>query len=164
MTSANGGGGDRTEDWRSSSVWAEALHRQFGPVTSDRTVDVVVVGAGIAGLVTATVLSRSGADVLVVDRHEVGGVATRNTTAKVSALQGTRYQEILHSRGADVAAAYAAAQVDAVTGIRRLSQTSMSIVHARRRRPSPTQPTPMESAAPAPNSKPPAMPVFPSAG
>ena len=120
MTSANGGGGDRTEDWRSSSVWAEALHRQFGPVTSDRTVDVVVVGAGIAGLVTATVLSRSGADVLVVDRHEVGGVATRNTTAKVSALQGTRYQEILHSRGADVAAAYAAAQVDAVTGIRRL--------------------------------------------
>ena len=120
MTSANGGGGDRTEDWRSSSVWAEALHRQFGPVTSDRTVDVVVVGAGIAGLVTATVLSRSGADVLVVDRHEVGGVATRNTTAKVDALQGTRYQEILHSRGADVAAAYAAAQVDAVTGIRRL--------------------------------------------
>jgi succinate dehydrogenase/fumarate reductase flavoprotein subunit len=31
-------------------VWAYALQPRFGPVVTDRTVDVAVVGAGMAGL------------------------------------------------------------------------------------------------------------------
>src|SRR3954464_11451481 len=62
-----------------------------------------------------------GASVLVADPHTVGGVATRNTTAKISALQGTTYDEIVRHRGTDVAAAYAAAQLDAAPGIRTRS-------------------------------------------
>jgi glycine/D-amino acid oxidase-like deaminating enzyme len=80
----------------------------------------VVVGAGITGLLTATMLARAGADVLVLDRYGVGGVATRNTTAKVTALQGTVYQSITAARGREVAAMYAAAQHDAVAGVRQL--------------------------------------------
>ena len=81
---------------------------------------MVVVGAGITGLLTATLLERSGADVVVVDRHSIGGVATRNTTAKITALQGTVYRMIRKHRGAEAAAAYASAQLHALDGIRRL--------------------------------------------
>ena len=57
---------------------------------------------------------------LVLDRDDVGGVATRNTTAKVTALQGTQYRDIVSARDPDAAAAYAAAQLDAVAGVRRV--------------------------------------------
>jgi glycine/D-amino acid oxidase-like deaminating enzyme len=106
--------------WSDASPWSEALTARFPRVTPDRRVDVLVIGAGIAGLLTATRLAELGADVLVADRHEVGGVATRNTTAKISALQGTAYREIVRRRGVDVAAAYASAQVDAVARLRTL--------------------------------------------
>lgn len=81
-------------------------------------VDAAVVGGGITGLVTALLLRQAGARVAVLERHTIGGVATRNTTAKVSALQGTVYSELTSRRGPDVAAAYATAQLDAVAGIR----------------------------------------------
>src|SRR3954451_18494364 len=110
------------ESWRDSSLWSRPSSGRFGALTEDRSVDVVVVGAGIAGLLTATLLHRSGASVMVVDRYDVGGVATRNTTAKVTALQGTRYHDITSTRGPDGAAAYAAAQLDAVDGLRRVIQ------------------------------------------
>jgi glycine/D-amino acid oxidase-like deaminating enzyme len=111
--------GPDTQSWRTSSLWAESLGKK--PHTAEpREVDVVVVGAGIAGLLTATLLARSGASVQVVERNDVGGVATRNTTAKVCALQGVRYRAIRRARGADAAAAYATAQLHAVDGIRRL--------------------------------------------
>jgi glycine/D-amino acid oxidase-like deaminating enzyme len=108
--------------WSDSSPWSESLRTRFPAATEDRDVDVLIVGGGVAGLLTATMLATIGADVLVVDRHAVGGVATRNTTAKISALQGTAYAEITRKRGAEVAAAYAAAQLDAVARIRALIQ------------------------------------------
>src|SRR3954467_4517306 len=109
------------EDWRTSSLWAASLAGDGYPaLEGDRSVDVVVIGAGITGMLVATLAARNGATVLVLDRYEVGGVATRNTTAKISALQGTVYSEILRHRGEEVASAYAAAQLHAVNGIRAL--------------------------------------------
>ncbi|HUR76418.1 MAG TPA: FAD-dependent oxidoreductase [Acidimicrobiales bacterium] len=103
-----------------SSLWAQSLKRHYPPLTEDRTVDVVVVGAGIAGMLTAALLRETGREVLVVERDLVGGVATRNTTAKVTALQGHVLSTIEEIRGQDAALAYASAQSDAVEGLRAL--------------------------------------------
>ena len=100
----------------SASLWAQSLERQYPAVSEDRSVDVVVVGAGIAGMLTATLLAQTGREVLVIERDVVGGVATRNTTAKVSALQGTTISAIA-AHSADAALAYATAQLDAVHGL-----------------------------------------------
>ncbi len=103
-----------------SSLWSHHLESKYPPLGDDRAVDVVVVGAGITGLLTATLLQQRGHDVLVVDRDVVGGVATRNSTAKVSALQGTTLSTIARFRGPKAAADYAGAQLDAVQGLRAL--------------------------------------------
>jgi glycine/D-amino acid oxidase-like deaminating enzyme len=111
----------RAQSWRASSLWAASLAGDGYPtLEGDRSVDVAVIGAGITGMLVAVLAARDGASVLMLDRHDVGGVATRNTTAKISALQGTVYSEIRRHRGEEVASAYAAAQLHAVGGIRSL--------------------------------------------
>jgi glycine/D-amino acid oxidase-like deaminating enzyme len=105
------------------SLWSRELERRYPALSEDREVDVVVVGAGLAGLVTATLLQDAGCDVLVIERDVIGGIATRNTTAKVTALQGTTLSKIAATRDADAALAYASAQVDAVIGLRRLIES-----------------------------------------
>jgi len=80
----------------------------------------VVVGAGIAGLSTALILARQGVEVVVLEGRTIGCGTTGHTTAKVSALQGIRYQTISQHHSADVVAAYADAQRFAVEWIASL--------------------------------------------
>jgi len=93
-----------TSLWLSDRVeqpWA-ASQLDDGP----RSADVIVVGAGITGLMTALLLARAGKDVLVLEARSVGACATGNTTAKVSLLQGSHLSKILSKHGKNVARAY----------------------------------------------------------
>ncbi len=87
-----------------------SLWRDRPPVETDTELaeryDDVVVGAGLTGLVTALLLTRSGRHVAVVEARDVGAAATGNTTGKVSLLQGTRLSRILERQSDRVAAAY----------------------------------------------------------
>jgi glycine/D-amino acid oxidase-like deaminating enzyme len=67
---------------------------------------VVVVGAGITGLITAVLLARAGKDVLVLEARAVGAGATGNSTAKISLLQGSKLSKIVDKQGPKLAAAY----------------------------------------------------------
>ncbi|WP_114905876.1 FAD-dependent oxidoreductase [Ornithinimicrobium murale] len=72
--------------------------------------DVLVVGAGIAGLTTACLLARAGRGVTVVESRHVGAGVTGNTTAKVTAQHGLHYAAL----GGERAMRYAEAQVRAL--------------------------------------------------
>jgi glycine/D-amino acid oxidase-like deaminating enzyme len=86
---------------RAEQPWV-ASQLEDGP----RSADVIVVGAGITGLMTALLLTRAGKDVLVLEARTVGSCATGNTTAKISLLQGTHLSKILSRHGKHVARAY----------------------------------------------------------
>lgn len=103
------------------SLWlATAPPTAYPALGEDLEVDVAVIGGGIAGVSAALALKRDGARVAVLERGVVCGGATGFTTAKVSALQETKYTDIQKLHGDSGAAAYAAASLAAVAQIDEL--------------------------------------------
>lgn len=88
-----------------SSVWnddtAATPHDEL-----PRSIDDLVVGAGITGLVTALLLARAGCQVAVIDAHGVGSGTTGRSSAKVSLLQGSRLAEISRRHRPEAVEAY----------------------------------------------------------
>jgi glycine/D-amino acid oxidase-like deaminating enzyme len=89
-----------------TSLWLDETRNAteiYGGATHDvPNAEVVVIGAGITGLVTSVLLSRGGKRVVVVEVRTAGAVATGNTTAKVSLLQGSRLSAISQRHSVDV--------------------------------------------------------------
>lgn len=100
------------------SLWRDRPTNAHPALEGDRAVDVVVVGAGITGLATATRVAAAGARVVVVEDRTVGAGVTGYSTAKVTALHGTKYSDLIERHGVEVAARYGAAQQTAVAWLR----------------------------------------------
>ena len=102
----------------SKSFWMkETPVIQASPLTEDEQCDVVVVGAGIAGLSTAYELARCGRSVVVIDRGEIGTGMTARTTAHLATELDDFYSELVRVRGEDEARIYHDSQVAAVNRI-----------------------------------------------
>ena len=90
------------------SLWMEAVPARERPALErDITADVCVVGAGIAGISTAYLLSREGRSVVVLDDGPIGGGETSRTTAHLTNVIDDRYRSLawLHGEeGACIAA------------------------------------------------------------
>lgn len=85
-----------------SAIWfTESSTPTRLPLTPGRRHDVIVVGAGITGLVTALLLVRAGKDVAVLEGRSIGAGTTGATTGKVSLLQGIRGQQIAERHSVD---------------------------------------------------------------
>jgi glycine/D-amino acid oxidase-like deaminating enzyme/nitrite reductase/ring-hydroxylating ferredoxin subunit len=107
----------------SISIWmaSEEIPRR-GPLTGDMSTDVCVVGAGIAGLTTAYLLSRAGKRVIVIDDGPIGGGETGRTTAHATNALDDRYYELerLHGeKGARLAAESHTAAINRIEAIVR---------------------------------------------
>jgi glycine/D-amino acid oxidase-like deaminating enzyme/nitrite reductase/ring-hydroxylating ferredoxin subunit len=105
------------------SLWLDgAAGSEPRTLDRDMTVDVAVIGGGIAGLTTALLLKRGGARVAVLEAGRVGHGVTGCNTAKVTALQGTVYTTIRGRHGEDAAADYAGASAAAVERVATLAR------------------------------------------
>jgi glycine/D-amino acid oxidase-like deaminating enzyme/nitrite reductase/ring-hydroxylating ferredoxin subunit len=89
----------------SNTAWKDPLKDvQTPPLTGDLVCDVCVVGAGMAGITTAYLLTRAGRQVAVIDHAESpGGGETRYTTAHLSSVIDDRFSEVARIRGQDAA-------------------------------------------------------------
>lgn len=82
------------------SIWTETTKippRQ--PLTEDQSVDVAVIGAGMAGILTAYFLSRQGMKVIVLEADRIGSGQTKNTTAKITSQHGMIYEKLIKTLG-----------------------------------------------------------------
>lgn len=77
------------------SPWKEGVEmRPFPSLMNDISVDVCVVGGGIAGLTTAYLLMKEGKKVCVLELQEIGSGQTGQTTAQLCTALDTRYSEL----------------------------------------------------------------------
>lgn len=107
---------------QSVSTWKATRppSRPHPGLEADLDVDVCVVGAGIAGMTIAYLLTRAGKSVAVLDDGPIGGGQTERTTAHLSNAIDSRYIEIerLHGlRGARLAAESHTAAIERIETI-----------------------------------------------
>lgn len=80
----------------------------------NRHVKNVVIGAGMAGLLTAYLLQEQGMEVLVLEADRVASGQTGRTTAKITAQHGLYYGDMIKKVGVDRARGYAIANTEAI--------------------------------------------------
>ncbi|WP_338881083.1 FAD-dependent oxidoreductase [Clostridium perfringens] len=71
--------------------------------------DVLVIGAGIAGVLTAYMLKQKGRDVVLIDAAEIASGNTKNTTAKITSQHDLIYSKLIAEFGEEKARQYAKA-------------------------------------------------------
>jgi glycine/D-amino acid oxidase-like deaminating enzyme/nitrite reductase/ring-hydroxylating ferredoxin subunit len=106
-------------------VWAldELETGSRPPLKTDSSVDVCVIGAGIAGLSTAYMLAREGQSVMVLDDGVIGGGETGRTTAHLSNALDDRYFELERLHGIEGARLAAESHSAAIEMIETIVQT-----------------------------------------
>ena len=96
------------------SVWSEtAKLPQFPSQNGDLKTDVLIIGGGITGILTAYFLQQNGIDYVLVEKGRNCSGTTQNTTAKITVQHGLVYQKIVKSYGTETAQKYLAANTEA---------------------------------------------------
>ena len=106
---------------RNRSVWvATTPETSYPSLAEPVAVDVAVVGGGITGLTTALLLRQAGATVAVIEAGRVASGTTGYTTAKITALHGLTYAQLVSQHGIEKARLYADANQAAIDKIAAL--------------------------------------------
>ncbi|HWT73578.1 MAG TPA: FAD-dependent oxidoreductase [Mobilitalea sp.] len=115
---------DRSGNERGESLWIQKQYRFEGqpekektsrpPLQSDISTEVAVIGAGLAGVLTAYLLQRRGISVVVLECKEAGSGITKNTTAKVTSQHSLIYHKLMMYKGEERAWEYGAANQKAI--------------------------------------------------
>ena len=97
------------------SIWAKSIDRKhFKSLDRDIKTDVLVVGGGMAGILCAFELQKSGVNCVLVEADRILKGVTNFTTAKITVQHGLIYDDIISKYGAKKAQMYFNAQQQAV--------------------------------------------------
>lgn len=109
------------------SVWSREYvqeKRERHPVLEqDAKTDVLIVGAGIAGILCAFWLKQAGVDCMLVEQREPLSGVTKNTTAKITVQHALIYDKILKMYGLEKAQLYYQAHAKALQAYQKLAET-----------------------------------------
>ena len=84
------------------------------PLVGDINTEVAVIGAGLAGVLTAYLLQKQGIQTVVLECKEAGSGMTKNTTAKITSQHGLIYRKLMMYKGEQRAWEYAMANQQAI--------------------------------------------------
>ena len=109
---------------QSCSYWTQFHTNQeelpLNALQNDLETEVVIVGAGIVGIMTAFRLMNKGVNVVLVEASEVINGTTGHTTAKITAQHGLIYDKLIKSIGEDNAKLYYEANMQGLKYIHSL--------------------------------------------
>lgn len=103
------------------SVWMNDTEiRKREALPGDMEVPVVVIGAGLAGILTAYYLKQAGIRAVVLEADRIGSGQTKNTTAKITSQHNLIYDRLIRMFDRRMAAYYAGANEAAIGEYERL--------------------------------------------
>lgn len=110
-----------------ASYWVDSTSTSNFPSLVSATfdgvsVDVAIVGAGMAGITTAFLLKRAGKTVALLEAKEIGTGVSGHTTAKVTSLHQLIYANLIKDIGEQKAKLYAQSNQAAVEQVAALVQ------------------------------------------
>ncbi|WP_227356062.1 FAD-dependent oxidoreductase [Haladaptatus salinisoli] len=115
---SNTNGGDQSLHGETASIWMETTpETSYEALEDGITVDVAVVGGGIAGITAAAKLKTAGQSVAVIERDRLLTGVTGYTTAKLTSLHGLIYGHLIEYFGEEQARQYAEANEAAIDDI-----------------------------------------------
>ncbi|MFA6860111.1 MAG: FAD-dependent oxidoreductase [Clostridia bacterium] len=104
-----------------SSIWENVKVEGGKPLKQNIERDIVVIGGGIAGILTAFQLSEKGEKVTLVEaKPNLCEGVTKNTTAHITAHQGPIYSNLKAKHSLDYAKKYFQSQLDAIDEYEKL--------------------------------------------
>lgn len=88
------------------TIWENEEIKSRGRLIGREVADCTVIGAGMAGLLTAYELQKRGFGVVVLEAGRICSGATKRTTAKITAQHGLIYDRLIKKQGIDTAKLY----------------------------------------------------------
>lgn len=106
------------------SIWTKSVELpHFQALEGDAQTDVLIIGGGMAGILCAYFLEKSGVDYILAERKTICSGITKNTTAKITAQHGLIYDKLLKSIGLEKAKLYLEANQKALQNYAELCKT-----------------------------------------
>ena len=102
------------------SIWMDCSLPPFPPLEGDISTDVLVIGGGMAGLLTAYLLQDAGVNVMVAEANRICMGITRNTTAKITSQHGLCYSTLASQFRPETAGQYLQANEEALARFRTM--------------------------------------------
>lgn len=97
------------------SIWKKEIEIADGKsLEGDMKVHTLIIGAGMAGVLTAYLLKQRGIDAVIVEAKTIGSGQTGNTTAKITSQHDLIYDKLIKKTGKKRAKAYAMANEEAI--------------------------------------------------
>lgn len=105
------------------SVWQDSVKSPgFPQLHGDHKTDVLIIGGGIAGILTAYFLEQKGVSYILAEKNKICGGTTGRTTAKLTFQHGLIYDKLLRNFGVRAAKAYLSANRAAFCQYSRLCE------------------------------------------
>lgn len=105
------------------SLWTETSSLpSFEALNKNVKTDVLIIGGGITGILTAHYLQQAGINYVLVEADTICSGITKNTTAKITSQHGLIYYPIAKKYGTDAAGYYLEANEAALWEYKKLSK------------------------------------------
>ncbi len=103
------------------SPWPDNLTPpSFPSLTKDVRTDVLVIGGGIAGILTAYFLHRNGIPCILAEKDKICSLTTGNTTAKITFQHSLIFQKLIRDIGEHKAKMYCQANAEALAMYKKM--------------------------------------------
>lgn len=103
------------------SIWSRTCSlAEREPLRGDMTADVAIIGGGMAGMLTAYQLKKTGVRAVVLEADRIGSGQTKGTTAKITAQHGMFCRTFIKKKGIETARNYVQANQAAVEEYKKI--------------------------------------------